>query len=253
MVTMFLISCTKQSVDERFHRFRIKTIETLGLDAVTRASRALYYGLITAIDYKVTLGLSGKDVDSEEYKTAQSQTHLRAAERLLHVCTQHSGAYSKFGQYLSSLVRILPDEYTSTLQALQDAQPGCSFKDVRRVIQSDFGMPLTELFTSFEPKPIAAASLAQVHRAVTKDGQSVAVKVQYPRLVQQTKMDMATIQFLAVAIGILFKDYEYAWLFPEFAEAMQLELDFLQVSRSTCLVIPFLSCAQKADSCVSSL
>lgn len=161
----------------------------------------------------------------------------------MYVCQQHSGAYSKFGQYLSTLVKIIPDEYTLVLKALQDAQPGVPLKDVRRVIQEDFGMPLTSLYASFDPKPIAAASLAQVHRAVTIDGQTVAVKVQYPRLAQQTKMDMTTLQFLAVAVGVLFKDYEYGWLFPEFAESMQLELDFLQVRFLSCPLPLPLSCS----------
>lgn len=75
---------------------------------------------------------------------------------------------------------------------------------------------------------MAAASLAQVHKAVTHDGEAVAVKVQYPRLASQVNTDFTTLKVLASVVGYLFKDWEYTWLFPELEESVKLELDFLQ-------------------------
>jgi aarF domain-containing kinase len=94
--------------------------------------------------------------------------------------------------------------------------------------QEDLGVPWHELYASFSPTPIAAASLAQVHRAVTHDGDAVAVKIQYPRLASQVQTDFTTLKVLATVVGTLFKNWEYTWLFPELEESVHLELDFLQ-------------------------
>lgn len=89
-------------------------------------------------------------------------------------------------------------------------------------------MPWHQLFAAFSPKPIAAASLAQVHRATTHDGDEVAVKIQYPRLASQVESDFFTLKVLATVVGAMFRDWEYTWLFPELEESVHLELDFLQ-------------------------
>lgn len=68
------------------------------------------------MDLKVTLGFAGLEPGTDEYKALQSEVHLRAAKRILHVAQTHGGCFVKAGQYLSSLVKILPDEYTDTLR-----------------------------------------------------------------------------------------------------------------------------------------
>lgn len=92
------------------------------------------------------------------------------------------------------------------------------------------GMGLVEdfRFGSFDEQPIAAASLAQVHRAFLKDGQEVAVKVQYPGLQKQFATDIATMAVLSKALAWLFPDYQFEWLVPEFEKGLLKELDFIQ-------------------------
>ena len=137
--------------------------EALGIDAAERFTRTLYHGLLTSVDYKYHL--RGLEKGSDEYVAAQRAVNLRAARRILHVCQEHGGVFTKAGQYLSSLVKILPDEITDTLRVLQDRNPGEPFEDVCRVVAEDFGTPLSSLYASFEVRLMGglAGRLGSMH------------------------------------------------------------------------------------------
>ncbi len=91
---------------------------------------------------------------------------------------------------------------------------------------------MSSTFQSFDKQCVGAASIAQVHRAVTHDGREVAVKVQYPGLEHSIGGDWWLIRTAAKAIGKLFPDFEYSWMVPEFENNMRLELDFQAVGAS---------------------
>jgi predicted unusual protein kinase regulating ubiquinone biosynthesis (AarF/ABC1/UbiB family) len=126
-------SIVLQNLSDRLRRLQREIYETLRLDSVERAGRTLSYGLLTAADYKFSL--AGLEPGTEKYKEKQSEVHLRAAQRILYVCQRQGGVFVKAGQYISSLVKILPDEFTDTLRVLQDKNPGESFEDVCRVLE----------------------------------------------------------------------------------------------------------------------
>ncbi len=105
--------------------------------------------------------------------------------------------FIKFGQTLSMRPDMLPVEYMTELIKLQDQVPPISKEEVHRVIAEELGAPVEKLFKKFNPTPIAAASMAQVHLAVKHDGQEVAVKIQRPGLRKIVDSDIEILRFLA--------------------------------------------------------
>ena len=147
---------------------------------------------------------------SAEDKAAQDAAlHQKAADRILRLCEANKGLYIKVGQSISTLNHILPAAYTTTMRKLQDHAPTVDFATVARVIAEDFGRPVDELFASFEHTPIAAASLAQVHRATTAQGQKVAVKVQFPDLRREFDGDMYVHELVLWAAEIMFRGFNF--------------------------------------------
>lgn len=101
------------------------------------------------------------------------------------------------------------------------------------MLQSNLGRDLKNIFLSFDEQPVAAASIAQVHHAILTDHQEVAVKVQYPGLESQMKIDITTMSFLSKSVAWLFPDYRFNWLVTEFREVISSELDFIQEARNS--------------------
>ncbi|KAM1166455.1 hypothetical protein PS1_026063 [Malus domestica] len=200
------------------------------IHGVVRSSRAISTIALTAVDYKLTL--RGIPEDSDEYRQKLSQVHSRSASRILKLCEANRGFYVKAGQFVAAL-RQVPKEYSSTLSSLQDQAVPCHLKAIKEVLIRNLGHKLSDVFLSLDELPIAAASIAQVHRGVLKDHQEVAVKVQYPDLEQHMKIDTATMYFLSKSLTLFFPEYRFDWLVSEFVHAISLELDFIQEARNS--------------------
>lgn len=98
--------------------------------------------------------------------------------------------YVKLGQIMSSRQDLIPPAYTKELEKLRSNVNPIPYETVRQEIIKAYGKPPEELFASFDPKPLGAASMAQVHGAITKDGQKVVLKVQRPGIYEQMKVDV---------------------------------------------------------------
>ncbi|CAI9110306.1 OLC1v1010306C1 [Oldenlandia corymbosa var. corymbosa] len=184
----------------------------------------------TAFDYKYSL--RGLPEYSDEYRRVLSEVHSRSAKRILRLCELNRGFYVKAGQFVAAM-RQVPKEYSSTLSSLQDQTAPCPFKAIKEVLVRNLGADLSEIFISFDEQPVAAASIAQVHHAVLKDHQEVAVKVQYPGLEKQMHFDLGTMSLLSNLITWLFPEYRFGWIVSEFAKSISSELDFTQEARNS--------------------
>lgn len=137
--------------------------------------------------------------------------------------------FIKLGQLLSSRVDLLPEAYTEALSRLREDVDPIAFDEVREIIERELGVRLSKAFTEVEEKPMAAASLGQVHRARLLDGRLVAIKVQRPGVERQIAEDFAALRDLAEfadAHTEMGKRYRFAAMLEEMRRAIVNELDY---------------------------
>ncbi|KAI5735191.1 hypothetical protein M8J77_015334 [Diaphorina citri] len=200
------------------------------LGGIKRFIRSSYTVAVISFDY--WWSLRDIDEDSEYYPSILASVHQRSANRILSMCLTNGGLYIKLGQGMVSLDHVLPRQYPHTLRALQDKCLLREKGEVDQLFLEDFGCTHSQLFRSFDENPIAAASLAQVFKAVTKEGVEVAVKVQYIDLRERFVGDIATVQTLLRIAGFLYPKFDFQWVINELKVPLEQELDFLNEGRN---------------------
>lgn len=181
---------------------------------------------IKAIDPQILQ--SSKVSLAEEIK---SKLHLRSAFSLLKLFKENGGVYIKLGQHLSSLVYLIPTEYTTVLADLQDHCPACRMEDVERVFREDMGVEMKSVFDWVDKVPVGSASLAAVYKA-SLGGKLVAIKVQHHYLDKQAAVDIKTCAVLGRIVKYLFPSFQFDWLVEEMAINLPLELDFVNEGKN---------------------
>ena len=158
----------------------------------------------------------------QELEARKASFHKRTAERAVDIILSLGGIYVKLGQLISTIgAGIVEDDYITALRPLQDGVPPRSLAEVSAIVEAAVGLPMAEIFESFEAAPVGAASIAQAHRATLLGGQEVIVKVQYPEVAELYDADFSNLEVVT------------RYLFPENVQLVrglrrrhQAELDF---------------------------
>jgi ubiquinone biosynthesis protein len=159
-------------------------------------------------------------------------TPLRRSSPELHTQPEHlrmaleelGPTFMKLGQILSTRTDLLPPDYQCELAKLQDAAPPILIEEVHETITVELGQPLEQAFATFDPTPLAAASIGQAHLATLQDGTEVVVKVRRPGAVEQVDEDLKLLHSLATVASHrweLASQYDVVGLVQEFDQSLR--------------------------------
>lgn len=175
-------------------------------------------GIFTGLDHDLLLD----DVDTEASPDGKPEEFVTDLEAL-------GPTFIKLGQALSTRPDMVPPEYLAALQRMQDNVTQLPFDTVREVIEEELGVRLNKMFQEFDEKPLGSASLAQVHRAVLRDGREVAVKVQRPDALGSVRADLDALKSIADKIDRgtdMGRRLKFGDWVGEFGRALMAELDY---------------------------
>jgi predicted unusual protein kinase regulating ubiquinone biosynthesis (AarF/ABC1/UbiB family)/nucleotide-binding universal stress UspA family protein len=170
----------------------------------------------------------------------------RQAKRLRAALEELGPTFAKLGQILSTRPDLLPPEFIKELATLQDNVPPLTEEQVVRVMEQELGVPWEDVFDHIEPGPLAAGTIAQVHRATLANGSQVVVKVQRPDAKEQIEQDLALLEVFAEKVSRrpgLKQVIDMEAVFAHLSESLHRELDFRQeasnMRRMAAVIEPF--------------
>lgn len=200
---------------------------------VARTSQLAKVGTQAGANYVVH---QAKRAVADEERKAQldEQYELKSAAQVTEALGNMKGVLMKLGQMASFVNEGFPENLRDQLAQLQADAPPMSAELAAGVIESELGKHPSELFAEWNPVPLAAASIGQVHRARLHDGRAVAVKVQYPGVDKAIKADLDNTAMLTAMLGVVFKGLDIAPFVKELRERVGEELDYsLEAKRQT--------------------
>ncbi len=194
-----------------------------------RAVRLSVFAFVVAriyLNYKIpqVLGRLKLHHDTPERLSAR---HRRNAVLLYNLATRLQGLMIKPCQFISSRADLTPEEYIDVLSRLQDRVPPRPYAAVAAQVRRELGAAPEQLFARFDRRPIASASLAQVHRARTFGGHEVAVKVQYPGVDRIAVADLKNMALLTGVLARIEPSWDFRVIVRELEKMLPLELDFI--------------------------
>ena len=142
------------------------------------------------------------------------------------------GVLMKLGQMSSYIYEDLPATFRMSMSRLQRTAPPMTGALAASVVEEELGGPPEATFAEWDPVPFAAASIGQVHRAITRDGRAVAVKVQYPGIARSITSDLRNVGLLRRIVGAAFPGLDTRSLVDELGDRLQEEVDYLREAQS---------------------
>jgi ubiquinone biosynthesis protein len=155
----------------------------------------------------------------------------RQAKRVRSALEELGPTFAKLGQILSTRPDLLPPEFIEELAQLQDNVPPLTEEQVVRVMEQELRVPWEDVFDSVDPNPLAAGTIAEVHRATLADGEKVVIKVQRPDAREQIEQDLALLEVFAEKVGKrpqLKQVVDMEAVFEHLSTSLHRELDFRQ-------------------------
>jgi len=176
-------------------------------------------------------------LNDSRYEREMLDTHLRNARRIVEGSKQLRGAFMKLIQMLSTRADLLPGEAIDILRATQSSVPPMDYKLIAQQIRREFSRSPDQLFASFDAEAFAAASLGQVHRARLKNGEEVAVKIQYPGIDATVEQDLGNLNLLlrtmqAIAGDVMRQKIDTKMVYAELEKRLREELDYVNEARN---------------------
>jgi predicted unusual protein kinase regulating ubiquinone biosynthesis (AarF/ABC1/UbiB family) len=196
-----------------------------------RFFKGLLIALRIVISYRL-FNILSLFIGTEKKHRSLKDLHRRNAILIREKAIKMRGLMIKVGQFLSSRVDFLPEEYTSELSLLQDSVPPYDYSEIRKRIIDELGASPEDIFQKFNTEPIAAASLGQVHEALLKDGRKVAVKIQYPDIEKIIETDIRMFKVIIIFFRGKYGRIDFDLLHKEFSKIIRAELDYMQEGRN---------------------
>ncbi|HEY6497917.1 MAG TPA: AarF/ABC1/UbiB kinase family protein [Streptosporangiaceae bacterium] len=201
--------------------------------AVTRTAKLA--GLPIGYAGRAALGL-GKRIGGRSAEIVAQEIQQRTAEQVFRVLGELKGGAMKMGQALSIFEAALPPEiagpYRATLTKLQESAPPLPARTVHQVLAEDLGENWRDNFTDFDDRPVAAASIGQVHRATWRDGRLAAVKIQYPGAGNAIINDFNQLARVGRLFSVLMPGLDVKPLLEELRARVAEELDYEMEARA---------------------
>lgn len=163
---------------------------------------------------------------AERAKELDAELELKSAQQVAATLGNMKGALMKIGQLASFLDDAMPDDVRNALAELQQDAPPMAPELASSVVEQELGAPPERVFAEWDRRPIAAASIGQVHRAITHDDRAVAVKVQYPGVDQAIRADLDNFAMLMAGTPMLWRGLDAGAVVEEIRDRVDDELDY---------------------------
>ena len=222
--TKHILKTMSRTLKDAVRGYRIRGSHTDGLTTDADARRAHLARMGTSVGARMGVAKLKTIGRSEQFKQrVAEEAAMRSAADVFEVMGHMKGAVMKLAQMASFAVDGLPEGVQQQLAQLQSAAPPMSFDLVEEVIRSELGgIPFAEL----DESPMTAASIGQVHRAKTREGKDVVVKVQYPGVDEAIKADLQNADMLFQTVAAMFGGFNPKEFLQEVVERMTEEFDY---------------------------